>query len=176
MICTARRAEVRLVGRAEMLLRRRELSLGTPGRMQWSWLADFGHEWQDSPSLLGPLFASEQTTAIAFLRVSTLPHHFYFDHARISHGSDAMVKTHEITARYLEYINSRTFHSSSNLDLIILISTSITTISTSSLAQQSTHSSTSPTNPNNHQDAVLHWCPLRSRRLGGLCRRRLPRL
>jgi len=34
--------------------------------MQWSCLADFGHEWQDFPSLLGPLFASEQTTAIAF--------------------------------------------------------------------------------------------------------------
>lgn len=175
MICTARRAEVRLVRRAEMLLRRRELSLGTPGHMQWSWLADFGHEWQDSPSLLGPLFASEQTTAIAFLRVSTLPHHFYFDHARISHGSDAVVKTHEITARCLEYINSRTFHSSSN-PVLIIISTSITTISTSSLTQQSTHSSTSPTNPNNHQNAVLHWCPFRSRRLGGLCRRRLPRL
>jgi hypothetical protein len=34
--------------------------------MQWSCLADFGHEWQEFPSLLGPLFASEQTTAIAF--------------------------------------------------------------------------------------------------------------
>lgn len=101
-----------------MLLRGEKLFLMD----KWSCLADFGHEWQDSPSLLRPLLASEQTTAIAFYVYPLCPIISILI-VLVFRWQQAVVQRHEINTQHLEYINSSNFRSSSNRVSITIITT-----------------------------------------------------